>query len=132
MASTEFHRTIYLAGGFRSGWQKSVIQQLPGYSFLDPSQHNIQNPSEYTKWDLEAIRASDIVLGNMEATNPGGFSLALEIGFARCLDKTVILVDQIEDPSISRYFEMVRQCSDFVFKSLDQAIEYLADAHCSR
>jgi nucleoside 2-deoxyribosyltransferase len=103
------------------------MRQLPGYAFLDPSQHNIQSPVEYTKWDLDAIRASDIVLGYMEATNPGGYSLALEIGFAKALGKLVILVDQIEDSSLSRYFEMVRQCSDRVFKTMDEAIDYLAD-----
>jgi nucleoside 2-deoxyribosyltransferase len=117
--------TIYLAGGFHSGWQSGVIDQLPGYRFLDPSQHSILDSKAYTEWDLNAIRACDIVFGNMESTNPGGYSLALEVGFAIALGKRVVLVDQIEDANVSRYFEMVRQCSDHVFKSLDQAISYL-------
>ena len=81
MPSSNLQNKIYLAGGFRSGWQAGVIKQLPGYIFLDPSQHNIKDPKEYTIWDLEAIRQCDIVLANMEPTNPGGYSLALEIGF---------------------------------------------------
>lgn len=128
MLLSEARKAIYLAGGFKSGWQARVIDQLPGYEFLDPSQHNIQDAGEYTRWDLDAVRACDIVLGYMEATNPGGYSLALEIGFAHALGKTVVLVDEIKDPSVSRYFEMVRQCSGRVFTTLAQAVDYLRAA----
>ncbi len=128
MSQSNIRKVIYLAGGFKSGWQAKVIKQLPGYEFLDPSQHNIQDAAEYTRWDLDAVRASDIVLGYMESTNPGGYSLALEIGFAHALGKSVLLVDEIKDPSVSRYFEMVRQCSGHVFTTLAQALEYLRRA----
>jgi hypothetical protein len=120
-------RTVYLAGGFRSGWQATVSSKLTGFCLLDPSSHALLDPTEYTLWDLDAIRRSDIVLANMEATNPGGYSLALEVGFARALRKEIILVDQIADTTVSRYFEMVRQCCNRVFASLDEAIEHLAD-----
>lgn len=125
MIQSDARKVIYLAGGFKSGWQAKVKEQLPYYEFLDPSHHNIQDAAEYTRWDLDAVRASDIVLGYMESTNPGGYSLALEIGFAHALGKTVLLVDEIKDPSVRRYFEMVRQCSGHVFITLAQAIEYL-------
>lgn len=125
MPQSDTRKVIYLAGGFKSDWQAKVITQLPGYDFLDPSQHNIQDAAEYTRWDLDAVRASDIVLGYMEATNPGGYSLALEIGFAHALGKSVVLVDEIKDPIVSRYFEMVRQCSGRVFTSMAQAVDYL-------
>ncbi|WP_354565955.1 nucleoside 2-deoxyribosyltransferase domain-containing protein [Herbaspirillum seropedicae] len=119
-------RKIYLAGGFRSNWQALVVARLAGsFELLDPSAHNIQDPAEYTRWDLEAVRQSDIVLANMEASNPGGYSLALEVGFARALGKRIFMVDQIENPSVRRYFEMVRQCSDRVFPSLDEALDHL-------
>jgi nucleoside 2-deoxyribosyltransferase len=127
MAQSDVRKVIYLAGGFKSRWQTKVMKQLPGYEFLDPSQHNIQDAAEYTRWDLDAIRASDIVLGYMESTNPGGYSLALEIGFAHALGKKVVLVDEIKDPSVSRYFEMARQCSGHVFATLAQAIEHLRE-----
>lgn len=125
MSQSDDRKVVYLAGGFKSGWQAKVMKQLPGFDFLDPSQHNIEDAAEYTRWDLDAVRASDIVLGYMESTNPGGYSLALEIGFAHALGKTVLLVDEITDPSVSRYFEMVRQCSESVFPRLSEAIEYL-------
>ena len=64
----------------------------------------------------------------MEATNPGGYALALEVGFASALKKQVILVDQLRDPTISRYFEMVRQCSDVVLKTVNEAVQYLSQS----
>jgi len=119
-------KKIYLAGGFRSKWQAEAIARLAGsFELLDPSMHNIQDPAEYTRWDLEAVRQSDIVLANMEASNPGGYSLALEVGFAKALGKKIFMVDQIEEPSMSRYFEMVRQCSERVFPTLREALDHL-------
>ena len=120
-------RKIYLAGGFRSNWQAQAVVRLSGaFELLDPSAHNIQDPVEYTRWDLEAVRQSDIVLANMEASNPGGYSLALEVGFAKALGKRIFMVDQVEEPSVRRYFEMVRQCSERVFPTLGEALDYLA------
>lgn len=121
------HRKIYLAGGFRSNWQAVVTARLAGtYELLDPSEHNIHDPAEYTRWDLEAVRESDFILANMEASNPGGYSLALEVGFAKALGKRIFMVDQIEDPSVQRYFEMVRQCSERVFTTLEEALDHLS------
>jgi len=120
-------RKIYLAGGFRSNWQAEVAVRLAGsFELLDPSAHNIQDPAEYTRWDLEAIRQSDILLANMEPTNPGGYSLALEVGFAAALGKPIFLVDQVDDPSVKRYFEIVRECSERVFATLNEAIDHLS------
>jgi nucleoside 2-deoxyribosyltransferase len=120
-------RKIYLAGGFKSNWQAQVAASLAGsFELLDPSAHNIQDPAEYTRWDLEAVRHSDIVLANMEASNPGGYSLALEVGFAKALGKRIFLVDQVENPSVKRYFEMVRQCCERVFPTLAAALDHLS------
>lgn len=119
-------KKIYLAGGFRSKWQGEVVLRLSGsFELLDPSGHNIQDPAEYTRWDLEAVRQSDILLANMEASNPGGYSLALEVGFAKALGKRIFMVDQVEDPLVRRYFEMVRQCSERVFSTLGGALDHL-------
>lgn len=119
-------KTIYLAGGFRSGWQAKAKEVLLGFELLDPSLHNLDDPKEYTEWDLNAVRCSDIVLANMESTNPGGYALALEVGYAKALSKYIVLVDQIEDPKIDRYFEMVRQVSDIVFNDLNSAFLYIS------
>jgi nucleoside 2-deoxyribosyltransferase len=119
-------KKIYLAGGFRSNWQAHVAARLAAsFELLDPSSHNIEDPAEYTEWDLDAIRQSDIVLANMEASNPGGYSLALEIGFAKALGKRIFMVDQVEDPSVKRYFEMARQCSERIFPTLGEALDHL-------
>lgn len=120
------HRgTIYLAGGFASKWQTVVQQGLPHFDFIDPSRNDIRNPQEYTRWDLDAIRRCDVVLANMEPTNPGGYALSLEVGFAKALDKKIIFIDQITDSSLSRYFEMIRQCSDKTFTTVEEAIGYM-------
>lgn len=116
---------IYLAGGFRSGWQSKVASVLVGCQLLDPSLHGLEAPSDYTAWDLDAIRRSDIVLAYMEAGNPGGFSLALEVGYAKALNKTIYLVEEHATEQRQRYFEMVRQVANMVFPTLDSAIEYL-------
>jgi len=121
-------KKIYLAGGFHSGWQENVKSRLKDFDLLDPGAHGIDDPVEYTRWDLAAVRDSEIVLANMEASNPGGYALALEIGFAKALGKTIYLVDQIEDPSVKRYFEMVRQCSTRVFSNLGEAVGYIENA----
>lgn len=118
-------KTIYLAGGFKSGWQIQAKRKLSGFAVLDPSEHKLSDPKAYTEWDLDAVRRCDIVLANMEATNPGGYALALEVGFAKALSKRIVLVDQIEDPVVDRYFEMVRQVSNIVFATLDEALDYV-------
>lgn len=119
-------KTIYLAGGFRSGWQAKAKVFLLDFELIDPSLHNLEDPKEYTEWDLNAVRKSDIVLANMESTNPGGYALALEVGFAKALSKYIVLVDQIEDPKVDRYFEMVRQVADVVVNDLESAFRHLA------
>src|SRR3546814_8545934 len=104
MSTAQSLRNIYWAGGFRSHWQaEAALQLATSYELLDPSAHGIQDPAEYTKWDLDAVRQADIVLANMEASNPGGYALALEVGFAKALGKRIFMVDQIEDPSVKRY-----------------------------
>jgi nucleoside 2-deoxyribosyltransferase len=117
---------LYLAGGFRTGWQAGVFERLTNFEIFDPSGHSIADPVEYTEWDLKAIRDCDVVLANMEDSNPGGYALAMEIGFAKALGKKIVFVDQISDPHRKRYFEMVRQASDRVFSSLADALDYLS------
>jgi nucleoside 2-deoxyribosyltransferase len=71
------------------------------------------------------VRQSDIVLANMEASNPGGYSLALEVGFVKALGKRIFMVDQVEDPSVRHYFEMVRQYSERIFSTLGETLDLL-------
>ncbi len=116
-------RKIYLAGGFKSGWQDRVTLLLPSLVFLDPREHKLDNAAEYTKWDLEAIQQSDLILAYMEKGNPGGYALSLEIGYAKALGKKIILIDEHDDTQRHRYFEMVREVADECYDSFDYFIK---------
>lgn len=126
--------TVYLAGGFRSGWQQRVMSEVPGIHYMDPSKHGLSDPVHYTEWDLQAIRQSDVIFAYLEASNPAGFALSLEVGFAKALGKTVILVDEKSaiDAQLSRQLQMVRTVADATFGSLEEGIsllKQLADPH---
>ena len=121
-------RTIlYLAGGFRSGWQDWVAVAWRG-RLIDPRRHRHRRTDSYTLWDLEAIRASDWLLAYLEDTNPGGYALALEVGFAKALGKRIILVDEKSavDEVAARYLAMVRATADLTFENLEEAVQFLA------
>ena len=118
---------IYLAGGFQSGWQEKVKLAVPQFSYLDPRAHGLGNKAEYTVWDLEAVRRCNWVFAYLESTNPGGFALALEVGYAKALGKRVIFVDEksTNDPQTGRYLTMISAASDVVFSKLEDGIEFL-------
>jgi len=118
---------VYLAGGFRSSWQDTVIQEVNGLVFFDPRAHALSEKTEYTLWDLEAIRNCDILFGYFEADNPGGFALALEVGFAKALGKRIIFVDEKSrsDDQMKHYLGMVHAVSDTVIDDLEQGIALL-------
>ena len=118
---------VYLAGGFRSGWQDRVVEAVPGLSFTDPRTHGLAEPDQYTFADLVAIECCDWVFAYLEAKNPGGYSLALEVGYARALGKFIVLVDEQtspEDPA-SQYLEMLRASADVTLAALPEGIKYL-------
>lgn len=119
--------TVYLAGGFHSGWQDSIIKVFPNFHFFDPRTHNLKDEKQYTLWDLTAIRQSDWVFAYLEKDNPAGFALALEIGYAKALDKFVLLVDEKSpsDERNRRYLGMVRSTSDIVFDSFEEGLKYM-------
>lgn len=118
---------VYLAGGFRSGWQDKVKMAAPQFRYLDPRSHGLKSRAEYTSWDLEAIRRCDYVFAYLESTNPGGYSLALEVGYAKALNKLVVVVDEksASDAQTGVYLEMVGAAADVVFDKLEPGLEYL-------
>jgi hypothetical protein len=118
---------VYLAGGFRSGWQDRVIAGVSRFSFFDPRVHGLQDNGHYTLWDLEAIRRSDLVFAYLEATNPGGYALALEVGFAKALGKRIILVDEkgAADEHAGRSLGMAHAVADVSFRTFDEGFQYL-------
>lgn len=120
---------IYLAGGFRSNWQSEVISKFKDqFVFFNPQQHKLQAPDQYTSWDLHQVKNADILFGYMEESNPSGLGLAVEIGYAKALNKTIILVDEKsnQDEKFARYFQMSRVCSNVVFNDLDSGLDYLS------
>ncbi len=125
-------KRVYLAGGMHSAWRKVITKRLEGtasnYGFIDPMDNKMKNPDQYTFWDLRSIEQCDILLGYMDRTNPSGYGLNLEIGYAKALNKTIILVvpaDFTRDDDRSRYFEMARVCADVIIKTLDDAAYFL-------
>lgn len=125
-------KTVYLAGGFHTGWQDTVKTRLPYVKYLDPRVHNFQKKEDYTKWDLNAIKNSDVIFAYLESSNPGGYAMVLEIGYAKALNKTIVLVNEKFAPQSkeSKYFEMVVASVDKHYDNLTDGIKYL-DKLCS-
>jgi nucleoside 2-deoxyribosyltransferase len=116
---------VYLAGGFRSRWQRRVHERLgTTYVVLDPAEHGLTDRIDYTRWDLSAIKRCDVLLAYMEALNPAGYSLALEVGYAHALGKPIIYVCELEGDR-ARYFEMVRTVATYEAGSLNAALDIL-------
>lgn len=120
-------KTVYLSGGHRSGWQKRIIEKVHGFHFKDPSSHDFKDPKLYTTWDLEAIRESDILFAYFESSNPSGYGLTLEVGYAAALDKQIIFVDEKSkySPDTGKYLHLAREVSDKVFESIDDGLKFL-------
>lgn len=120
-------RTIYLAGGMRSDWQAKVIDELPDWDVVDPRSHQLADERQYTYWDLQGVRNSDWVLAFLEASNPGGYNLAVEVGFAKALGRKIVLVDEKSsaDSTVQKYTGMLRVCADVTPKTLDDALTFL-------
>jgi nucleoside 2-deoxyribosyltransferase len=120
---------VYLAGGLRSNWQEKVISLCsPDFIFFNPREHGLEKSSvEYTTWDLHHLKHSDILFGFMEIDNPSGYGLALEIGFANALGKTIILVDEKSQGGspFQRYYKMVHDASHVVFPDLESGLNFL-------
>lgn len=114
---------IYLAGGMKCGWQDRVTQLAPdGVQFLDPRTWATSDPAIYTAKDLSAVRECDCILAYMDSSNPSGFGLCLEIGYAYALGKRIIFVDAVAGDWRTRYFDMCRQVSS-VCTSFAEALE---------
>lgn len=112
---------VYLSGGMKSGWQDVIMQTVTALRYIDPRQHGLDNPDQYTLWDLEGVRQCDIVFAYLETSNPSGIGLALEIGYAKALGKQIILVDEQQD----RRFAIARSCANVVLSTLDDGLTLL-------
>ena len=124
--SKEEGLSVYLAGGFRSGWQEQLLSSTSGINFYDPRTHKLDQEDEYTAWDLLAVRKSDLIFAYAEASNPSLYGLSVEVGYAKALGKTIIFIDEKSkvDPEVGRYLGMIRSCADVVFESFEDGLEY--------
>ena len=118
---------VYLAGGMRSGWQRLVRAQIPGMTWYSPEMKDESQMAlrEYAAWDFCHIRRADILFAYMERDNPSGFGMAVEIGYAKALGKTVVLVLEPHDTFLERHLQFMAAAADVVFDNLDQGIRYL-------
>lgn len=119
---------IYLAGGMKSNWQNKVLSRYgDSFIFFNPQDHKLETEKEYTIWDLHFVKEADIIFAYMDKHNPSGYGLTLEIGYARALNKTIILVDErsSEDTSFHNYFKIVKESASIVFDDFESGLNYL-------
>ena len=114
---------VYLAGGMRSGWADKV-KQLTNVEFYDHKLKPDNHWSEYGTWDTHHIKQCDIVFAYMEKSNPSGYGMAAELGYAKALNKTVIFVLEPGHEK-ERYFQFLKQFADVVYDDLETAITFL-------
>ncbi len=117
--------TVYLAGDPKSGWQSKVCKAIQDLQLLDPSKQDLADPKEMTRWGLQAIRESDVVLAYLEEEVQNGHALAFELGYAKALGKTILLVQEQGAGEEDQYLQTVREVADFCFDTLGEAVSYL-------
>ena len=123
---------VYLAGGFRSGWQDEV-KKVEGFDYLDPKvkerPQGVYIPmtlNEYGTWDLHFIKQCDIVFVYAERTNTSCIGLAVESGYAKGIGKTIILVLEPNHEIIKdNYLQFLKKAANITFENLQDGIDYL-------
>lgn len=116
---------VYLAGGLQSDWQ-SKVKELSGFKFLCPREKETPDMTldEYSTWDLHFVKSADIIFAYMETGNPSGIGMSIEMGYAKALGKTIILV--LEDcGERNKSLSFMKKAADITFDNLSQGIFYL-------
>lgn len=119
---------VFLSGGFKSNWQNKIIERYNDeFIFFNPREHGLDDPDQYTIWDIHFIKQCDILFAYMEETNPSGYGLAFELGLAYGLNKTIILVDERskKDDVFRNYFRIMYKPSNIVFDNFEDGVKYL-------
>lgn len=116
---------IYLAGGLRHSWRREVIQgaNYPDIKYLDPNNHELNLPSQYTNMDLHMIDNSNLVFGYLENDNPGGYNTIFELGYA--VGKGIPIIFINEKPSWDKYVGMIKESSLFYADIFHEGIAFL-------
>jgi len=119
---------IYLAGGIKSNWQQKIVNSIDA-EFFNPRTKEVDRTltlTEFGTWDLHFIKQCDIVFAYMEKNNPSGIGMAVEMGYAKGLGKTVILCLEPDNEFIKAgYLQFMKKVSDVVYENIDEAIAHL-------
>lgn len=122
-------QSVYLAGGMLREWRERVTSECKGLQFITPvdkEEMRHMATAEYVAWDLHYIKQADIVFCYMERSNSSGIGLACELGFARGIGKTVVLVLEKGNEHFSdRKLSFMAAMADVAFDSLTEGIDYL-------
>lgn len=108
---------IYLSGGSRGDWQDDLIRAITtnGVEFIDPRDWaDEQDPQVYTAKDLAGVEAADLVIAFLDDGNPSGIGMALEVGYAKALGKSIVSFIAPSNPK-ARYFDIVKAASTTSF-----------------
>ena len=117
---------VYLAGDMKSGWQDRLMRECTvPHEWLDPRSHGLESPWEYSKWDLDAIDACDVLVAHMHPGNPSGLGMSLEVGYAHGVGKPIIFWDEIGRDWRAKYFGMVRFVATFIVTDVGAAAREL-------
>lgn len=116
---------IYLAGGLRDPWRKmvKVNASYPDVKYLDPNEHELNTPSQYTNIDLHMIDSSDLVFGYLEEENPGGYNTIFELGYAIGKGIPIIFINEKSD--WNKYVGMIKENSLFYTDWLEEGVLFL-------
>lgn len=115
-------KKVYLSGGLRSNWQQKVIDSMDA-EWLDPRTLMDMMPNLQGIADIELawIDECDMVFAYLEYNNPSGLGLSAEIGYARAINKPVVLVDERDD----MYSAFLHCLSDWHTDDLSEGIAHL-------
>ena len=78
-------------------WQDS-ISAIRGNIYLDPRKHGLTKVEDYVRRDLEMVAECDLVVAYLEASNPSGIGLSVELGYAKALGKEIFLCCEKFEP----------------------------------
>lgn len=109
--SSQYKKKAYLAGGRNeTSWRNDFKETFAGkLDCFDPCLLPDMPPVEYTNADLQAIEECDIFIGAFFPTNPRGWNLGLEMGFALAQGKPIFLyVPEHEDRDIEMWRSVAR------------------------
>lgn len=123
--------SVYLAGHIHTKWRKDVIAIVNSdkINWLQPFDdheysHNM-GPEIYTIRDLVLVRKADIVFAYLQKRIDSinrYVGTSAEIGLAKGLGKTIILVNELRE---IHSFDFLEQLADSAFEDLEKGLATL-------